>query len=295
MLTLPRRAPDTGHSGHTVANMTRAGRERHPALAGKVSSAMPYDDTYPEGSVHVGLPSTSITMIVAFDDALDVGWLRSPEHATYWTSASGLHTEPAVIRTHGHQHGIQLELTPVGARALLGLHAGELAATTTDTERLPLGLTGSEHAWIAEGASDGVRLHRLEQALASRLGHRCGEAPDEVTEAWRVLGATGGRARIDDVARHVGWSRRTLLRRFTEELGVSPKRAARLFRFERARRLLMSGHSLAGTASYAGYADQAHLGREWRALTSQTPTETIHGPVAFVQDDPWSDGRGSSS
>jgi transcriptional regulator GlxA family with amidase domain len=76
---------------------------------------------------------------------------------------------------------------------------------------------------------------------------------------------------------------------------VSPKRAARLFRFERARRLLMSGHSLAGTASYAGYADQAHLGREWRALTSQTPTETIHGPVAFVQDDPWSDGRGSSS
>jgi hypothetical protein len=177
MLTLPRRAPDTGHSGHTVANMTRAGRERHPALAGKVSSAMPYDDTYPEGSVHVGLPSTSITMIVAFDDALDVGWLRSPEHATYWTSASGLHTEPAVIRTHGHQHGIQLELTPVGARALLGLHAGELAATTTDTERLPLGLTGSEHAWIAEGASDGVRLHRLEQALASRLGHRCGKAP----------------------------------------------------------------------------------------------------------------------
>ena len=81
--------------------------------------------------------------------------------------------------------------------------------------------------------------------------------PPEVTEAWRLLRATGGRCRVDDVARRVGWSRRHLAGRFAAEHGIGPKQAARLMRFEHARGLVLSGGRLADVAARTGYADQA--------------------------------------
>ena len=76
------------------------------------------------------------------------------------------------------------------------------------------------------------------------------------------------------MARDVGWSRRRLHERFTGEFGVAPKEAARLHRFDHARRLVDAGRDLAAVAFEAGFADQAHLSREWRALTGRAPTQT---------------------
>ena len=48
----------------------------------------------------------------------------------------GLHTTPAVIRHDGSQHGIELNVTPAGARVLFGLPAGALAATVVPLDTL---------------------------------------------------------------------------------------------------------------------------------------------------------------
>lgn len=92
-----------------------------------------------------------------------------------------------------------------------------------------------------------------------------------VQRAWALLRATGGRIRIDALADALGCSRRHLVNRFADDVGVSPKAAARLVRFEAARARLGSV-PLARLAAEHGFADQAHLAREFRALGGSPPS-----------------------
>ncbi|ALG08556.1 hypothetical protein AOZ06_17995 [Kibdelosporangium phytohabitans] len=98
--------------------------------------------------------------------------------------------------------------------------------------------------------------------------------------AWRRLCRSGGRIRVAQLAAEVGWTRRHLLTRFREQIGLAPKTAARVIRFQHALRLLQHPErrlSLAGLAQTTGYSDQAHLTREFRALTGATPLELAAG------------------
>jgi AraC-like DNA-binding protein len=82
----------------------------------------------------------------------------------------------------------------------------------------------------------------------------------------------------------VGWSGRHLTDRFTDEYGIGPKQAARIERFQRARTLLAGDDPVGYVAAASGYADQAHLTREFRALGGCTPTQWRRESLAFVQD-----------
>ncbi|MBE1470366.1 AraC-like DNA-binding protein [Kibdelosporangium phytohabitans] len=102
----------------------------------------------------------------------------------------------------------------------------------------------------------------------------------QVVWAWRRLCRSGGRIRVAQLAAEVGWTRRHLLTRFREQIGLAPKTAARVIRFQHALRLLQHPErrlSLAGLAQTTGYSDQAHLTREFRALTGATPLELAAG------------------
>src|SRR5262249_21659689 len=62
--------------------------------------------------------------------------------------------------------------------------------------------------------------------------------------------------------------------------GLRPKTAARVIRFDRARRVLernaRAGRpNVAGVAAECGYFDQAHLIRDWQQFTGLAPTEWI--------------------
>lgn len=100
----------------------------------------------------------------------------------------------------------------------------------------------------------------------------------EVGYAWQRLLRTGGRVAISRLAAETGWSDRHLRGRFRAEIGLTPKAAARVIRFDRARRLLGRGQragarpSLADLAASCGYYDQAHLDREFRDLAGCPPT-----------------------
>lgn len=72
-------------------------------------------------------------------------------------------------------------------------------------------------------------------------------------------------------ARELRLSSRQLERLFLERVGVSPKRYARLRRFERAVRLAREERPLGEVAFASGYSDQAHFIREFRSLTGEAP------------------------
>ncbi|MGW3961655.1 helix-turn-helix domain-containing protein [Amycolatopsis sp. NPDC005003] len=66
-------------------------------------------------------------------------------------------------------------------------------------------------------------------------------------------------------------SERRLRRRFVQAVGYGPATYLRVSRFQRAVALAPFAPTLAALAAAAGYADQAHLSRECRALTGLTP------------------------
>ena len=80
----------------------------------------------------------------------------------------------------------------------------------------------------------------------------------------------------------MGWSDRQLAREFRREIGLPPKAAARVIRFDRARRLLPR-YNGAVVAAECGYADQAHFVREFVAFAGMRPTRWLAEEVGNLQ------------
>ncbi|MBF6448853.1 helix-turn-helix transcriptional regulator [Nocardia elegans] len=242
--------------------------------------------------VHVGMPSTSITVILTIDEPIDVPVSSHPDQAGgRWDAlAGGLTLRPTLIAHNGYQHGIQLAVTPLGARALFGIPAGELGEWIVDlsdllgpeAERLR-GRIAATSDWRARFAVlDEVFCARVAAIDARRL-----EMDANLRRAWRLLTDPAGAPTVDRVAHEIGWSRRHLAARFAGEFGITPKEAARLTRFEVSHRMVRRPEvSIAEVAAVTGYYDQAHMAREWRELAGCPPSAWRAREVfPFVQDD----------
>ena len=125
------------------------------------------------------------------------------------------------------------------------------------------------------------------------MGAGPGVAP-EVSFAWRRLLRAGGALRVSDLAAETGWSGRHLTSRFRTEIGLTPKAAARVIRFHRARHLLVreataggNGYRLADLAAACGYFDQAHLAREFRSLAGCPPSQWLAEEFRNIQAGAW--------
>ena len=239
---------------------------------------------------HRGLPSPYITMIITLDDQLELAAHVDPRRppARYTTLLGGLHATPVIISHPGRQSGIQLAVKPLGARLLFGLPAGELAGVDGDAGCI-LGPVASElHERAREAATWQQRFAVIDEMLLWQLRDTQAVSP-EVTQAWHTLLASRGTASVTQLARAAGWSSRRLGTRFRTEIGLGPKEAARVVRFDRARRLLQrrveaaGPPELAALAAACGYYDQAHLAREFRALAGCPPSRWLAEEFRNVQ------------
>ena len=178
---------------------------------------------------HIGLPSPWLTLIFTLDEPLHVTQHPDPRQAPghYGALLGGLHTTPAVIEHGGAQSGIQLQVSPLGARALLGLPAGELAGLDCLPRTCSAGSAPTWRSSCRPPAPGTPGSGCSTSGWAGLLDPDRAEPPPEVRRAWHVLRASGGTARIADVARAVGWSERHLAARFRTEIGLTPKAAAR--------------------------------------------------------------------
>ncbi|MET7622532.1 helix-turn-helix domain-containing protein [Streptomyces sp. NPDC005408] len=239
---------------------------------------------------HRGMPSPYLTLIFTLDDVLTVAGHPDPRQApgNYDTLLGGLHTSPALITHQGRQSGIQIALHPLGARALLGLPAGELANTDLPADAVLGRMCGELQARLQAADSWPERFAVLDKLLL-RATSPYGGVPPEVARAWQLLIRTGGAVPVSALADEVGWSGRHLADRFHRETGLTPKAAARVVRFDRARRLLAAGAGrselprLADVAVKCGFFDQAHLAREFRSLAGCAPSAWLAEEFRNVQ------------
>jgi AraC-like DNA-binding protein len=130
------------------------------------------------------------------------------------------------------------------------------------------------------------RFAAVDAALLALARRGAAEVHPDVTHAFGRLLTTGGNLPVRVLADEVGWSARHLTDRFRVETGLGIKEAARVVRFDRARRRLTPRTRLADLAAEAGYYDQAHLNREFRALAGCSPSRWLADEFAFVQDRP---------
>jgi AraC-like DNA-binding protein len=273
--------------GQVVDSMTGAPA---PQLRSLVSR---YSGSRLEGFVpgtHLGLPSRHLTVVIS---------LGAPVHlaaGSFVALAAGLRTGPAAITHDGSEHTVSVELTPAGARSLLGLPAAALAGEVVDLAELLGPETGELFERMATAPGWRERFAVLDEVL-TRCAGRTAEADDSMAYAWRRLVGSAGAVRVAKLADEIGYSRRQLTERFTREYGLSPKQAARVMRFERSwlllRRLERSRRksagrdrpSLAEVAPTCGYYDQAHMAREWNDLAGCPPSAWLAAEeLPFVQD-----------
>ncbi|SDF13363.1 helix-turn-helix domain-containing protein [Pseudonocardia oroxyli] len=220
-------------------------------------------------------PVGSCTLILGFGPELRLVGPAGPSAPRSFLA--GLHTAAVLTEFTGHQHGMQVDLTPIGAFVLLRRPGSDLADLVPTLDRLDPALAALPHR-LADLPDWPTRFAALEGFLAERLLAEDRRLPDpEVAHAWNLLRRNAGGIAVSALAAETGWSRRHLLTRFRSQIGVAPKTAARVLRFERAARLVVGGEAPGTVAALCGYSDQAHLTREFRDLAGLPPR-------AFVQD-----------
>lgn len=271
-----------------------SGFEQHsrvavPALRAYVGALTGYAYLGEPLALHRGLPSQYLTIVISLDEPLGVAWPGEPVDK-FHTLVGGLHSTAVRIGDSPNTSGIQLSLTPEGSRALLGLPPGELGSLVINLDDV-LGRPARELTDELRSQPDWNRrfdvVERfLLQAARTKSSKVAGEAKPELGWAWQRLRQTAGAIGVQELAAEVGWSRRHLTERFRAEYGLPPKVAARVLRFEQAVGRLKRRPStkLADLAAAVGYADQAHLTREWHSIAGCSPRQWMAEELPFVQD-----------
>ncbi|SHG64559.1 helix-turn-helix domain-containing protein [Massilia sp. CF038] len=172
---------------------------------------------------------------------------------------------------------IGVQLLPGAAMSLFGVSAAELAERHTPLSELWGAAGRSALDRIAQAGTPLAQLRVLECLLAERLPRIRAMHP----AVAQLLSQPGQLTRIDTLVRDSRYSHRGFIALFREATGMSPKRYARLMRFRTvlARLRQQPGVALGALAQDAGYSDQAHMHREFRAFAGVTPRQ-------YVQLDP---------
>jgi AraC-like DNA-binding protein len=179
---------------------------------------------------------------------------------------------PATTAFQGTSAGVQVNFTPLGLHLFCGLAMDELPDPAVGLTEL-LGAEGRRLTELLEDARDWESRFALLDAAIERRAAVARSPTPSVQWAWRALESSAGRVEIGRLSDRIGCSRRHLIAGFREQIGVPPKTAARIVRFDRAAQLVRgdSQASLARIAGGCGYHDQAHLTREFRDLAGITP------------------------
>ena len=254
--------------------MTVVSRRPGPPLRGLVRAIIYQAGEQPRASVEKIMPGPGASLWVnlnqdEFRSYSETGQLIRVPGAML----AGPTSRAAVIEFEQGRAHVSVIFAP-GAAACL---AGPLLAATRD-QQVPLA-----EVWGQPGAS--LRERLLEAATPSAvldvmegvlLGQLAGPlAPDPLVTA--AGGALSGGVPVGKVAADLGVLPRTLRRRFTAQVGLSPKRFARVQRLQRVVRDLdgLDRVDWAAVAARHGYADQPHLVDEFRQLAGVTPTQYL--------------------
>jgi AraC-like DNA-binding protein len=233
------------------------------------------------------IPHPAVTLLLEFGAGSPVvDYAPGRRQRGSIVAGPGLGSAGAVRARGENVECVQVRLSPLVARAILGVSPAELDGTVVSLHDV----WGREAARIAEQLGDVSSWEErftLTDALLARRREARSSVDPEVAWAWDRIVAGRGRVRIDSLADELGWSRKRLWTRFRSQVGIPPKRAAKLVRFDHAAHRLAAGEDAARVAADGGYADQSHLHRDVVAFTGETPAAVALEPWLAVDGIAW--------
>lgn len=245
-----------------------------PALAGAVTGIAGYRELSPGCYRQREPASLVVPIVISFGAPFGIGLGRAPgRNDRYGTFAAGLSDRPVIIDSFGTSYCLQIDFTPEGARRFFRMPMSELANRLVSLDDV----LGDQAVELRDrlGAMTGWpdRFALVEALIQARLEASMPAWPG-VSWAYRKLLETRGEMHIGALAEHLDCSRKHLIGKFHEDIGLPPKTVARIIRFNHALTLSRSGSEggWAEIAAACGYADQAHLCREFRDLAGETPS-----------------------
>jgi AraC-like DNA-binding protein len=167
---------------------------------------------------------------------------------------------------------LAVRFTETGAAALLRDRVDQFYGQTITLDSvLPRTAIESLQSHLAETPVPQQKFSLVERFLCRSI-HPHAAPSAQITAAARLIRVTNGRASIAALARKVGMSQSMLERHFSAAVGASPKALSRLARLQHVCHLWDRGLSLTEIAHAAGYTDQSHLTRDFRAFAGAAPT-----------------------
>lgn len=221
------------------------------------------------------LPTGTMHVVVRIDEPLTI---YAPDPQVIGHAVIGGARSAAYVRDVSRPvSSVGAQLRPGAAELLLGVPGVALAERHTALDDVWPDVPALR-ARLAE-ALPAQRLALFEAALLARLPRVRGVHPAVAHALARFAAGEEVGAVVDET----GYSHRRFGSLFQSAVGLAPKRYTRVQRLQRALREI-GARPLAVVASAAGYADQAHLTRELRAMTGLTPGEyrTLGAPRNHV-------------
>lgn len=254
-----------------------AAREPAVALRPYVERYWAFEERARAPVRRIEVPYPAVIVVLNFDGSVRVG-LAGDESGTterLRCFVAGIGDRAARTEHDGQVRGVELALSPLGARMAFGVPMHELAGRAVALDAL----LGADGPRLVDRLHDAVTPHAqfalLDAVLARRLSAAARPAP-ELIWAWRFLVASAGRVPVRRLTEATGWSRKRLASAFREHVGLTPKTFARVLRFGRAVDSIRSERrDWAAIAVECGYFDQAHFNRDFRGFAGVTPTEFV--------------------
>lgn len=191
----------------------------------------------------------------------------------------GQMSQPTTKTFCGQTLGLVIDFTPSGLYALWPMPAQAMSERCYDLTAVITRDTRNLTDQLRNTPSTARRFAVLETFLLRQLA-RVKRTDGRIEAAVRSIQERPGHIDFGHLAWQLNCSERTLRRRFTEQVGHSPKHHARIQRFLQTWRWLKR----AGNPSWedliqtGGYYDQAHLINEFRYFSGGSPLRPKTGP-----------------
>lgn len=250
-----------------------ATRSPAPSLRPYLRSYTGYAETSPGPARRVEFPGPRVVVILELGPPIRVydRALRPDRHRGGFVA--GLDDAPSLTEHDGFQRGLEVSLTPQGARLFFGAPLSELFGRVVAFPDLVAREQRNLVSRLHDLPDWDSRFDLFERILEKRVAD-ARVRTDGIDWAVRQIEARGGQVGIGALARELGTSHRRLIALFRDGVGMPPKLFARLVRFDRLMARLRSGATplWVDLAAELGYADQSHLIREVRQFTGASPT-----------------------
>ncbi|WP_422376064.1 helix-turn-helix domain-containing protein [Roseibium sp.] len=233
-----------------------------------------YEERGPQANKMIEAASLTIPLVINLGSPFQIGIGYRPTRDDAVPSfVAGLCGAPVFIRSNGQASCFQVNFTPLGARRFFDLPMDELTGRMQAAEDIADPETAEFVRQIEDMDCWTSRLQHGLNFVCNRLRKRL--APATRSEvAYRRLLQSGGRHPIAALAEELGWSRKHLVSQFRRDIGRPPKAVARVIRFNQLFHLANTSQDInwPGVALDFGYADQAHLIRDFVEFTGFSPT-----------------------